>query len=275
MRLTLLLLLCAVPAMAFAQSARYGGAITDSGETYADPSGPEWTTPAARFEVEVDAGQTLLVTYESGDASLLYPRLILESPSGERSEDDRQPDVASTVVARVDDAEGGTWTVTATCQGECEHGRYSLAIDVLDEPPLPTLFEAAATGDIDALRAILAEDESAVFWSDGARRTALMHAARAGQAGAMRALLGAGADVNAQAIDTADFSWDQPQTTALHDAAGGGHPEAVALLLEAGADPDALAMDGETPLHHAVHGRSPEVVHLLLEAGADGSAATD
>lgn len=273
MRLALLILLCAAPALA--QTARHGGPITASGETYADPDDPEWTTPAARFDVEVGAGQTLLVTYESGDASLLYPRLILEAPSGARSEDDRQPDVANTVVARVDDAEPGTWTVIATCQGECEYGTYALAIDVLDEPPPPTVFEAAATGDLDALRALLADDASAVQWRDGAYRTPLMHAAQHGHVDAMRALLDAGAEVDAVAMSTGDFSWDQPQTTALHDAAGGGHADAVALLLEAGADPDALAMDGMTPLHHAVFGRSPEAVRRLLDAGADATAAAD
>ena len=276
MRPALLALLFAVSPIAVAQTARYGGDITDSGETYADPDDPDWTTPAVRYTVDVAAGQTLVATLVSENAAILYPRLVLESPSGAVTDEDRAADDARAAVVQVDDAEGGAWTAIATCQGGCDGGYYTLVLDVMDEAPPPTVFEAAAGGDLDAVRAILADEPSAASWTDGVYRTPLMHAASGGHVAVLRALLDAGAEVDAVASGGAnDFSWDQPQTTALHDAARGGHPDAVALLLEAGADPNALALDGETPLHLAVYGRSPDVVRLLIEAGADGTAESD
>ncbi|WP_412060239.1 ankyrin repeat domain-containing protein [Rubrivirga sp. IMCC45206] len=266
----LLLALLLLPAAALAQSAVHDGQLVASDERLPADDDPDWTTPVDRYTVRVGAGQTLVADLMSEDASALYPRLLLVSPSGVTVEEDRS-DASRQVVARVDDAEGGTWTALVTCQGECDGGYYSLALTLFDEPPAPSLFEAAASGDLAAITAALAEDPYATQLTDGIYRTALMHAAEHGHVEVLRALLDAGAEVNAKAVSANDFAYDQTEDTALHDAARGGHAEAVALLLAAGADPSATNFDGATPLHRAVYAASPAVVRLLLAAGADPS----
>jgi len=68
-----------------------------------------------------------------------------------------------------------------------------------------------------------------------------MHeAAGAGCCEALRALLAAGADVNA----AVDDGW-----TCLHSAVKGGHADAVRLLLDSGADPGSATTSGWTALH--------------------------
>ena len=90
------------------------------------------------------------------------------------------------------------------------------------------------------------------------------------EAGIIRSLLHAGADVHAQ-----NRFGDQP----LHAAAVGNpnsprwNPVAQAatieILIEAGADPNAADKRGVTPLHKAVRTRCAAAVHALLERGAD------
>ena len=77
---------------------------------------------------------------------------------------------------------------------------------------------------------------------------------------AIRDLLGAGVEVNAQ---------DKQGTTALAYAAALKQRDAVDLLLDAGADPTLATNEGMTPLHMAV---DPDVARTLLDAGADPNA---
>ncbi len=90
--------------------------------------------------------------------------------------------------------------------------------------------------------------------------TELMSAALAGDAATVKALLEAGADVNA-ADDWGD--------TALIRAAASGHAAVVELLLEAGADPEAPSRSGDTALAIAIKYRAGDVALVLLEHGAD------
>jgi len=87
---------------------------------------------------------------------------------------------------------------------------------------------------------------------------------------AVRALLGAGADANAE---------NRRGATALHYACDarpkGGHtwnPSAqrsvIELLLDAGSDIEHKDKAGAAPLHRAVRARSPQAVRCLLERGA-------
>ena len=93
--------------------------------------------------------------------------------------------------------------------------------------------------------------------------TPLMCASRFGHAGIVKALLAAGADVNAASIQG---------KTALIWACYFGHLEAAQALVASGANVNAVDRDGWTPLNCA-HGRdgavaNPAIEALLLAAGA-------
>jgi len=125
-------------------------------------------------------------------------------------------------------------------------------------------FDAAALGDVDALRSLLAADpEVAQEWSaDGF--TALHFAAFLGGAHAVRVLLDAGADVHAVARNDMRV---QP----LHSAAALGDVEACRRLLDAGADPNAQQQGGYVPLDEAVFNGKDELAALLRSRGAQVS----
>ena len=127
------------------------------------------------------------------------------------------------------------------------------------------IFEGAALGRIDRVRAALDDDPLAVraFSPDGF--TALHLAAFFGKPEIARALLDAGAPVDA--YTTNDLA-NQP----LHAAAAGRHLEVCRLLLAAGADVNATQHGGYTPLHEAAQHGDIEMVELFLSAGADPTA---
>ena len=83
-----------------------------------------------------------------------------------------------------------------------------------------------------------------------------------GDAGAVRAFLGAGADVDSR---------NRHGQTGLMVAAHLGHLGVVAALIEHGAQLDVTAKYGLSALMLAVVAGHPEVVHLLVRAGADRS----
>ena len=94
----------------------------------------------------------------------------------------------------------------------------------------------------------------------------LIQAVKNGDATAVRALLGRGADVNARQGDGA---------TALHWAAHLNDLETAGLLLRAGADVDAMNDLGVTPLWVATTAGSAAMVARLLEARGDPDIAPD
>ena len=133
----------------------------------------------------------------------------------------------------------------------------------------PTIFEAAALGDMPALNAALAQDPSAMraYSADG--WTALHLAAHFGQVEAARALLAAGANVTAH-------SWNGLDNEPIHAAAANtGNAAMVAALLDAGAQVNARQHGGFTPLHQAAQNGDAELVNLLLSRGARKSLMTD
>lgn len=137
-----------------------------------------------------------------------------------------------------------------------------------DEPELD-VFEAAALGRTELLRAHLEADPSlaGAFAEDGF--TPLHLAAFFGQPEAARLLVERGAPVDVVARR------ETIVVTPLHSAVAAREEQTVALLLARGADPNARQEGGFTPLHGAAqHGDEP-IVELLLRHGAEPSLAAE
>jgi len=115
--------------------------------------------------------------------------------------------------------------------------------------------EAAALGELDRL-------DPGARGADGF--TALHLAAFFGGADAVRALLAAGADANADAENPL-------RVRPLHSAVASRDRESVRALLEAGADPNVAQQGGFTPLDGARHQGDDKMVQLLLDHGAHAS----
>jgi ankyrin repeat protein len=139
---------------------------------------------------------------------------------------------------------------------------------LLTADPELDIFEATSLGYIDRLRERLDEDpaRATAFSSDGF--TALHFAAFFGKGEAAKALIEAGADVNAT-------SRNGMRVQPLHSAAAGRHHEVCRILLAAGADVNARQQDAYTPLHAAAQHGDAELVELFLSAGADPTARLD
>jgi len=119
------------------------------------------------------------------------------------------------------------------------------------------LFGAVRKGDIGYVRAHAAKAEIEV--RDGRGATPLMHAAAFGNIETLKALIDAGADVNAR---------NQMNATALLWAAG--DPEKSRLLIDRGADVKAQSKQGRTPLMVAAMRRgNSAIVELILSKGVD------
>ncbi len=97
--------------------------------------------------------------------------------------------------------------------------------------------------------------------------TPLHRAASKGKAELVKALIEAGANVNAKIK-----SGLRRGETPLHQAAYSGHTEVVKALIEAGAEANAKDKDSQTPLHKAGYRGNAEVVKLLIKAGAQVNA---
>lgn len=152
--------------------------------------------------------------------------------------------------------------------------------------------EAAKTGDLQNVRALVKANPDAVNLKDGSGRTPLHWAARNDHLGVVEFLLSSGADV--QAVDNLGYTalyysvWLGRKSEITERLIGRGSnvnfkgkgvpmlflaaqerkKEIVSMLIANGAkvnDPDIV---GKTPLHIAVEGKSQEIVELLLDYGA-------
>jgi ankyrin repeat protein len=124
------------------------------------------------------------------------------------------------------------------------------------------LARAAATGSVPVVKLLLSRGADAqAARPDG--MTALMYAALNGSVEIVQELLRRKVDVNAKDIDGA---------TALIEAARADHPEVARLLLSSGAAIDAADSHGWTALMNATAYGHADVVKLLLEKGANPNA---
>jgi uncharacterized membrane protein YfcA len=99
---------------------------------------------------------------------------------------------------------------------------------------------------------------------NSAGETALHRAVEKGMRGLARALVAAGAQIDARAKNG---------ETALHLASLHHEADFTDILLAAGADPRAVSADGETPLHWAALSGHIVVAQRLIARGADVNAA--
>jgi len=136
------------------------------------------------------------------------------------------------------------------------------------EPPR-SLPQAAAEGDLGAVRKMIAEGIDVDYREDNFIKTALHLAAREGHKDMVSFLLSKGANINAK------DGW--PGCTALHYAAEKGYAEIARVLLEAHADVNIPREypKGETPLHTAARAGHKDIVELLISHGADVNAKNE
>jgi uncharacterized protein len=126
------------------------------------------------------------------------------------------------------------------------------------------VFEAAALGDVERLRALLAADPAASqAWSpDGF--TALHYAAFFDGPDAVRILVEHDADLEAPSTNE-EFA---PGAHPLHSAIAAKRADTAVALLEAGADPNARQHGGVTPLMEAEQLGDLELAETLIRFGA-------
>jgi len=130
-----------------------------------------------------------------------------------------------------------------------------------------SVFEAAATGELTALRTHLDTRPELLNAVSPDGFSLLGLAAFFGQEEVAAELLSRGADVNRA-------SENAMQVQPLHSAAAGDHTALALRLLSAGADVNAAQHGGFTPLMGAAQNGNAELVGALLAAGAAPAAQT-
>ncbi|XP_047100896.1 60 kDa lysophospholipase-like [Schistocerca piceifrons] len=127
------------------------------------------------------------------------------------------------------------------------------------------LIEASKEGVVEELRALLAAGAN-VEARDEDMWTALHWAAVRGHEDVVRCLVEGGADVETR---------DSRGNTPMHWAAYRGHAAVVRLLAASSGDPNAMDVYRRTPLHYAARQGHAEVAAVLLDVGADRGAWDD
>jgi hypothetical protein len=131
-------------------------------------------------------------------------------------------------------------------------------------PPYVKLFKRHYTskGDADSVKALIAAGAEVNAWDlEHHRRTVLMHAARDGSIDCIKALIAAGADVNAKS--------SMGDTALMYATRNATY---VKALIGAGADVNAKTNKGWTAILSAASKGNAESVNALIAAGADVNA---
>lgn len=129
--------------------------------------------------------------------------------------------------------------------------------------PIEEILAAAENGDVAKITAMLGADPSLANAKGGYDKTPLHVACEKNHVAAVRALIGAGADVEAQT------AWGMtPLEWASNCAGNNGHTEVARFLLERGADIHFKGFFGATALHWAAANGHTETVDFLLANGA-------
>lgn len=125
------------------------------------------------------------------------------------------------------------------------------------------IHDAAARGDVDAVKRLLAEGTSVDQFETtapyGRKTTALYRATMAGRSEVVELLLDAGASPTLRSSDT--------DLHALQVAAKFGRADILQMFLDRGADPNTPGKTS-TALHVALKSEKHEIVRQLLDAGA-------
>lgn len=170
---------------------------------------------------------------------------------------------ADPAMLKARDASGASAILTAA---------YNMKPDVVNaliELGAPVdLFEAAVLGKVDRIEEILKASPSRAsdYSPDGFSAVAL--AAFFGQPAAVKALIAAGADVNAAAKNPL-------KVAAIHAAVAGRNMDVIKAVLAAGADVNAAQQQGFRPIHEAGNNANRTLAELLLVHGADPSLKSD
>jgi hypothetical protein len=126
----------------------------------------------------------------------------------------------------------------------------------------PSMHWAAGYGNLPAVRAHLESGEDVNKRDPKRGQTALHKAAYNDKPVTLKALIEAGADVNAQGSNNMG-------STPLSFATQAGNPMIVMELIKAGADVNLARDDGTTPLHMAARYGYEGCAAVLIHAGAD------
>ena len=155
------------------------------------------------------------------------------------------------------DDDGTSAILVATYRGHHEVAQW-----LIEQGADLDIFGAAATGALERVNGLLAENPALALAHSPDGWTPLHLAAHFGRKNVADALLAGGAEVDA-------LSSNDLTNTPLH-AAIAGHEDAVAgLLLANGADIDAVDGQGNTALHLASHDDEPDIIKLLIIHGAE------
>ena len=146
---------------------------------------------------------------------------------------------------------------------DSEH--YTPTLELLSAVTTQALLVAAEKGDTAAIKALIDAGADVNAWGEYGIYTPLQVAVEKGHIAAVKALIDAGANIHLRG--------KYRNSTPLHSAAEEGHVAVVKALIDAGANVNAYTREYySTPLHYAAEQGHVAAVKALIDAGADVDA---